>query len=198
MNNIRRYFIILMLAGFGMAMSSVAMIKKLSRLPLLITALVMALVSAPLLAQDPVIHPLFKIERSKNANIIQYDARSGPDGKLLKKDPVVGYWVRLNEQGQRMELSWVQKTFAFGFKTRLAKNRESAKMDMVADLGAPVSVIREGDVYRATVPIDGRTSYLEKIYIMASGKGVKVNVEYVETFGKDVETGEDRYQKIVP
>lgn len=198
MDNIRRYFIILMLAGLGMAMSSVAMIKKLSRLPLLITALVMALVSAPLLAQDPVIHPLFKIERSKNANIIQYDARSGPDGKLLKKDPVVGYWVRLNEQGQRMELSWVQKTFAFGFKTRLAKNRESAKMDMVADLGAPVSVIREGDVYRATVPIDGRTSYLEKIYIMASGKGVKVNVEYVETFGKDVETGEDRYQKIVP
>jgi len=97
-----------------------------------------------------------------------------------------------------MELSWVQRTFAFGFKTRLSKDRESAEMDMVADLGAPVSVIREGDVYRAIVPIDGKTSYLEKIYIKASGKGVKVNVEYVETFGKDMETGEDRYQKIVP
>ena len=161
-------------------------------------ALVLALVSSPLLAQDPVVHSLFKIERSKNANLIQYDARSGPDGKLLKKDPVVGYWIRLNEQGQRMELTWVQRTFAFGFKTRLAKDRESAELDMVADLGAPVSVIREGNVYRATAPIEGKTSYLDKIYIKASGKGIKVNVEYVETFGKDVETGEDRYQKIVP
>ena len=174
------------------------MIEKLNRLPLLITILALVVVSAPLLAQDPVIHPLFKIERSKNANIIQYDAQSGADGKLFKKNPIVGYWIRLNEQGQRMKLSWVQRTFAFGFKTRLAKDRESAEMDMVADLGAPVSVIREGDVYRATAPIDGRTSYLEKIYIKASGKGIKVNVEYVETFGKDIETGEDRYQKIVP
>ena len=161
-------------------------------------ALVLTLVSASLFAQDPVIHPLFKIERSKNANIIQYDARSGPDGKLLKKDPVVGYWIRLNEQGQRMELTWVQKTFAFGFSTRLAKDRQSAEMDMVADLGAPVSVIREGDDYRATIPIEGRTSYLDRIYIKASGKGMKVDVEYVETFGRDMETGEDRYQKIVP
>ena len=160
--------------------------------------LTLALLSTSLLAQDPVIHPLFKIERSKNANIIQYDARSGADGSLMKKDPVVGYWIRLNEQGQRMELTWTQRTFAFGFKTRLAKDRQSAEVDMVADLGAPVSVIREGDIYRATAPIDGRTSYLEKIYIKASGKGIKVNVEYVETFGKDVETGEDRYQKIVP
>jgi len=174
------------------------MTEKLLRLQFLITALVLALVSAPLLAQDPVVHSLFKIERSKNANLIQYDARSGPDGKLLKKDPVVGYWIRLNEQGQRMELTWVQRTFAFGFKTRLAKDRESAELDMVADLGAPVSVIREGNVYRATVPIEGKTAYLDKIYIKASGKGIKVNVEYVETFGKDVETGEDRYQKIVP
>ena len=168
------------------------MIKK------LIATCLLMLVSASLLAQDPVIHPLFKIERSKNANIIQYDARSGPDGKLLKKDPIDGYWIRLNEQGQRMELTWVQRTFAFGFKTRLAKDRESAEMDMVADLGAPVTVSRHGDVFRATIPIEGRTSFLDRVYIKAHGKGIKVNVEYVETFGEDVETGEDRYQKIVP
>jgi hypothetical protein len=30
--------------------------------------------------------PLFKIERNTNANIIQYDAQIGPDGRLLKKE----------------------------------------------------------------------------------------------------------------
>ena len=174
------------------------MTNRLTVMPSFIAALVLALFCTTLQAQDPVIHPLFKIERSKNSNIIQYDARSGPDGKLLKKDPLIGYWIRHNEQGQRMELSWVQKTFAFGFKTELAKDRESAEMEMAQDLGAPITVVRVGDIYRATAPLEGHTSYLDKIYIKASGKGIKVNVEYVETFGKDVETGEDRYQKIVP
>ena len=54
------------------------------------------------------------------------------------------------------------------------------------------------DVYRATAPLEGRTSYLDKIYISASRKGLKIDVEYIEVFGKDVETGEDRYEKIVP
>jgi hypothetical protein len=44
--------------------------------------------------------PLFKIERSKNANIIQYDAQLGADGKLHAREPVVAYWLRLAEQGQ--------------------------------------------------------------------------------------------------
>jgi len=174
------------------------MVRVLSAMPHLIAVLLLTLVSNSLLAQDPVVHPLFKIERSKNANIIQYDARSGPDGKLLKRKPIVGYWIRLNEQGQRKKLTWVQRTFAFGFKTRLAKGRESAEMSMVFDLVAPVSVIRDRGVYRATIPIEGRAAYLEKVFVKASRKGLKVNVKYVEIFGRDVETGEDRYQKIVP
>ena len=158
----------------------------------------MALSSATLQAADAEIHPLFKIERSKNANIIQYDARSDPDGKLLKKDPVVGYWIRLAEQGQVKELTWVQRTFAFGFGTELARDRESAEVEMKVDLGSPISVSRFGDRFRATVPIDGKTSFLDRIFIRAYPKGIAVKVEYFELFGTDVETGEARYQKILP
>ena len=64
---------------------------------------------------------LFRIERSKNANIIQYDAQVRPDGKLDKKNPVVGYWIRLAEQGQEQELTWLQNKFAFGFIDRTYK-----------------------------------------------------------------------------
>lgn len=142
--------------------------------------------------------PLFKIERSKNANIVQYDAQVGPDGKLLKKEPVVAYWIRHNEQGQIEELSWVQRTFAFGVKGKLEKGGESAKLDMVADMGQPIRVIREGDTYRAVAPIEGPMSYLEKMYINATGKGIKVTVHYIEIFGKDMETGKDTYFKFFP
>ena len=87
--------------------------------------LILALLSIPLLiqAETPARQNLFKIERSKNANIIQYDAQVEPDGAL---------------------------------------------------------------------------SYLEKIFIQASGKGMSITVEYVELFGEDMKTGEARYQKFIP
>ncbi len=166
---------------------------------ILLFVLLMLPVQLPVQAADPVSsHPLFKLERSKNANFIQYDAQVTPDGRLSKKDPVVGYWIRLAEQGQRKELTWTQRTFAFGFKTKLAKDRESLKMQMKLDLGAPILVVREGDSFRATVPIEGDPSWLEKIFIDSSRKGLSVDIRYVELFGTDRETGEARYQKIVP
>ena len=166
----------------------------------LIVLVMLALICFPALvwAQTPDRQHLFKIERSKNANIIQYDAQVGPDGKLFKRKPVVAYWVRLAEQGQIQKLSWIQRTFAFGFKAKLDRNRETAELDMAADFGRPIIVIREGDQYRATAPIDGSQSYLEKIFIQAHRKGISVTVEYIELFGKDMKTGQVRYQKFVP
>jgi len=165
-----------------------------------ILLVMLALICFPalVLAQTPDRQHLFKIERSKNANIVQYDAQVGPDGKLLKKEPVVAYWIRLAEQGQVQKLSWIQRTFAFGFKAKLDRTRETAELDMSGDFGRPIIVIREGDHYRATAPIDGSQSYLEKIFIQAHGKGISVTIEYIELFGKDMETGEARYQKFVP
>ena len=108
---------------------------------------------------------LFKIERSKNANIVQYDAQVESDGKLVKREPVVGYWIRLAEQGQVQKLSWVQRTFAFGFKAKLDSSREAAQLDMAADFGQPIMVVRNGDEYRATFSIEEAPSYLDKIFI---------------------------------
>jgi hypothetical protein len=162
--------------------------------------LALALLYAPLpvQAETPARQHLFHIERSKNANIVQYDAQVGADGKLFKKEPVVGYWIRLAEQGQVKELSWVQRTFAFGFDTKLDKSRESAGLRMKANVGRKINIVRNGDGYRATVIIDGALSYFEKMFIDASRKGFSLTVRYVELYGEDIQTGEARYEKFVP
>lgn len=162
--------------------------------------LVTALLLTPLFVRAETLtsHPLFHIERSKNANIVQYDAQVAEDGKLFKKEPVAGYWIRLNEQGQKQELSWLQRTFAYGFKTDLDKSREMAEINMKADVGQAVRVVRDGDTFRATITIDGAPSYFEKMYIDAKRKGLSLDVYYVELFGEDIKTGEARYEKIVP
>ena len=167
------------------------------RLPTLL-ALVMLCMPPLVCAETLTSHPLFHIERSKNANIVQYDAQVTADGKLYKKQPVVGYWIRLSEQGQKKELSWLQRAFAFGFDVELDKDREAALLNMKADVGEAIKIVREGDQYRATITIDGEPSYFEKMYIDATRKGLSLDVRYVELFGEDMKTGEARYEKLLP
>lgn len=164
------------------------------------TCLTLALLYAPLPVQAETLtrQHLFHIERSKNANIVQYDAQVGADGKLFRKEPVAGYWIRLAEEGQVKELSWIQKTFAYGFDTKLDKGRESAELHMNADVKREIKIIRKGDLYRATIMIDGALSYFEKMFIDASRKGLSLTVHYVELYGEDIQTGEARYEKFVP
>ena len=162
--------------------------------------LTFALMTAPALvcAAQTGPQPLFKIERSKNANIIQYDAQIGSDGKLLKKEPVVGYWIRLAEQGQVKQLSWIQRKFAFGFSAKYHRDSDTATIDMVDDIGQPITVKRVEGKYMAVIDLEGQPSQLERIFIQAHGKGISVTVEYVEIFGVDLKSGEPTYGKIIP
>jgi hypothetical protein len=141
---------------------------------------------------------LFRIERSKNANIIQYDAQVRPDGMLDRKKPVVAYWIRLAEQGQIKKLSWIQRTFAYGFKADLDDSSESVTLKMAADFGRVIKVRRFGQQYGSTIDIDGKPSRLEKVYIDASGKGLFVTVNFIELHGFDLVNGEATYQRFVP
>jgi len=161
-------------------------------------ALVVLYAPLPVQAETLARQHLFHIERSKNANIVQYDVQVEADGKLSEKEPVVAYWIRLAEQGQVKELSWIQKTFAYGFDARLDKSMESADLHMKADVGREIKIIRACDEYRATVMIDGELSYFEKMYIDATLKGLSLTVHYVELYGEDIQTGEARYEKFVP
>jgi hypothetical protein len=141
---------------------------------------------------------LFHIERSKNANIVQYDAQLGTDGNLHTKTPVVGYWIRLAHDGEIKELSWAQKKFAYGFKIKHNKKDNTASMDMAADLGRSITIMKEGEDYRAVANIDGVNSFIDKIFIHSSGSGLSTKVEYVDLFGKSVTDQAELYERFNP
>jgi len=172
------------------------------RIPNLATFLTLSLALfyvSTALCSDPLRHdPLFKIERSKNANIIQYDALVGPDGKLDAKTPVVAYWIRLAEGGEVRKLSWIQRTFAFGVHAHYDPVTDTAPMNMAVDIDRDIAVVRDGDVYRAKTTIDGAPSYLDRIYIEAHKRGFLIKVDFVDIYGQDAVTGEERYEHFVP
>ena len=141
---------------------------------------------------------LFKIERNKNANIVQYDVRMKADGKLDPKKPVVAYWIRLAKDGRKKDLKWVEKQFAYGFKATYDAKTNTAIMDMAAKINRKIKVLEVEGEYRAETTIDGQPAFLDKIFINAKGKGMSTKVTYMELFGKDVKTGKERYEKFKP
>ena len=142
--------------------------------------------------------PLFKIERNTNANIIQYDAQIGPDGKLDQKQPVVAYWIRLAREGQKEELSKIQNKFAYGFEADLDQNSDTVTLKMVANIGRLITVVRDNDTYLALTSIDGESSRLQKIFIHATGKGMSTKVDYIQLHGTSMDTGDKTFEQFVP
>jgi len=71
-------------------------------------------------------------------------------------------------------------------------------MTLVAAPQQQITVKKAGDAIRAEVVIGGRQAVLEKIYINASDGLTGPKVQYIELYGKDLQTGAKRSQKIVP
>ena len=142
--------------------------------------------------------PLFIIERSKNANTVHYDVRLTADGELDPTEPVIAYWVVLADDGRRKELNWIEKTMAYGFEIKPAPSVGGYIMTMVATPQRPIIVKKEGNAVHAELVIDGHPAIVEKMYINASEGDSWPKVNYIELYGWDVQTGEKRFEKILP
>lgn len=114
----------------------------------MVAALVIALVSA-----QPT--ELFRIERSKNANVVVYEAEAGAQSALAKKDPISASWILLAKDGKRARLSFFEKVLAYGFEVDLADDAESAALRLKALKGRPLKVLNRGGHLVAIGKISG-------------------------------------------
>ena len=71
-------------------------------------------------------------------------------------------------------------------------------MTLAAYRKREIIVRQTGAVVRAEIVIDGKPSILEKVYISSTEGRFWLTVNYVELFGKDLETGEKRHEKLLP
>ena len=151
--------------------------------------------TAPTAAQKNT-QSLFIIVRSKNANVVHYDARLTADGKLDPKEPVIAYWVMLAEDGRRQELNLMEREKGYGFDIKPDASVDGYKMTLMAAPQQQITVKKEGDAIRAQGVIGGRQAVLEKIYIDASDSLTGPKVNYIVLYGKDLKTGGKLSKKI--
>ncbi len=138
--------------------------------------------------------PLFYIERTLNANIVCYDAQVETNGALDQKEPVIVYWVLNAEDGRRESLNYVQKIKAYGIKVKPNVSDGEYIMTVVSFKERPIRVYMNNGVASAETEINGSPALLEKVFIRTTGAFSRP--DYIEFYGKDSATGEDRVERV--
>jgi|RhiMetdeSRZDD1v2_1073273.scaffolds.fasta_scaffold09809_7 uncharacterized protein DUF4833 len=137
---------------------------------------------------------LFVVGRSKNANIVAYDANLGQVGS----DPVTVYWLLDGDENRREELTRVQRDRAYGVDVAPADSPGTYYLVFKADNKRRLTVRMANGCPVATTQIGGHTGILRKLFVQAKEDSVLPKVEFVEFFGEDVDTGEALYEKYLP
>jgi len=172
--------------------------------PRLRAILVLLAFAAPLLgdtdvsAGDACPAHLFVIARSKNANIVVYDARLGPDGRFASSEPVTAYWLLNGDEGRREELNAVERKSAYGFDVRPDDSPGTYTMVFKAARQRRLSVRMLKGCPLATAPVRDREGILRRMFVHSKETSLRPRVEYVELFFEDVTTGEPLYERYVP
>ena len=141
---------------------------------------------------------LFYIQRNHNSNTIIYDAKYKTNGDLNEKEPIIVYWRRYDEQGQKMQLRTVEKWYAYGVDWKKIDDKKLYNIELVADKKHKFWLKQLAKHKSAIITEINKTpSILEHIYIFADNSGMWPTVKYIELFGKSTKTKEKTYEKLI-
>lgn len=127
---------------------------------------------------------LFYLQRTPNTNTIVYELNY-KNGEIDLENPIHEFWIRYQENGQRQELSYIQRKFAYGIKTKKLENNRYElsfvsykKYKMYLEPGPDKKL----SVYTR---INNKKVVLTSIFlkIKEGGSFWSPNIEYVEVSG---------------
>src|SRR5512136_2342558 len=92
---------------------------------------------------------LFKIERSKNSNVVQYNACLLQNDQISEENPVETYWVLGN--GKKEELSVLENKEAYGIEHKEKLGEGKFRIAVAALKDREIVVQKVGGNYKAVV-----------------------------------------------
>ncbi|MEP7279684.1 MAG: DUF4833 domain-containing protein [Bacteroidota bacterium] len=176
---------VLLLVGFFVAGPTVQAQKAVAGSNTLITD------TFPVPPRNP--NQLFYLQRTSNKNTIVCDLNL-VNGVINKGEPVHVYWIRYSDQGQLQELSYIQRTFAYGIKTTALANDNGYVMHFVSYKKCPLYLVKSpaDNKYRVYTVVNAKRIMLNRIFIKINGGSFwSPNVEYVEIKGVDISNGKE-------
>lgn len=145
-------------------------------------------------------HMLFYVQRTPNINTVIYELNLDEKGHLNKNNPVHVFWIRYAEEGQREELSFIQRFYAYGLKTKDLGNNKY-ELRFVSYKKIPFYLYRSAvdNQFRAYTTIAKKEVTLKKIFLQIEGGTFWFpNVVYIEFTGIDPNTGQEVVERFKP
>ena len=133
---------------------------------------------------------LFYLQRTPNTNTIICDLNLD-NGQLDQDDPIHVYWIRYGEKGQKEELSFIQRKFAYGIKAKRMDDGKF-KLNFVSYSKYAMYLTKAVDgKYHVYAPVNDKIVILKSIFIKINKGGTfwSPNIEYFEVKGIDPATG---------
>ncbi|MES2276898.1 MAG: DUF4833 domain-containing protein [Bacteroidota bacterium] len=142
---------------------------------------------------------LFYIQRDPNTNTLIYELNTDKSGDLDTDNPLHVYWIRYADKGQREELSYIQRKFAYGVTTKPTKNNEF-DVRFVAYKKMPLNLQKSDDgKYHIFATIAKKQAILNRIFVKVEGGSFWIpNIVYVELKGTDPATGKEIMERFKP
>jgi Domain of unknown function (DUF4833) len=142
---------------------------------------------------------LFYLQRSTNTNTVIYDLNLDKTGKANADAPVRSYWIRYAEQGQRQELSFIQRKFAFGLTSK-AIGADKYDIRIVSYKKIPLTLMRSPDgKYHIFAQLDQKQAVINRIFVKIEGGTFWFpNVVYLEMTGTELITGREIIKRFKP
>jgi len=142
---------------------------------------------------------LFYVQRTSNTNTIVYELNMGKNGQLDAEEPVHPYWIRYGEKGQKEELNYIQRKFAYGITSKQTGN-EQYDIRFVSYKKFPLTLMKANDgKYHIFATVNQKQMALSRVFVKIEGGSFWLpNVKYVELKGTDPSTGREITERFKP
>jgi len=129
---------------------------------------------------------LFYLQRDPNTNTVIYSINL-ENGELDTSRPVKAHWIRYTEGSKRTNLSFIQRTMAYGVHhTKVNEDKFDIRIQAYKDLPIQVRFNQQSKKYQAYTRVENKEIVLERIFVRINGGSLfKPKIEYIEISGHD-------------
>jgi len=133
---------------------------------------------------------LFYLQRDPNTNTIVCQLNVDKHGEVNKEQPINVFWMRYGDKGEKKELSYIQRKFAYGIVSKDLGNGQF-ELRFVSHKKLPMYLRKStaDKKYHVYATINDKKMEIERIFLRIEGGTFWFpNVKYVEIKGRDAAT----------
>ncbi|QZT36806.1 DUF4833 domain-containing protein [Halosquirtibacter xylanolyticus] len=127
---------------------------------------------------------LFYIQRTKNRNTVVYKANYDSHGILNQKSPILAYWIMFEKEGNREDLTYMERKYGYGFETK-TDSTNSYLLTFIANKNIKLLLVQEEPYNSKVVMIESTEQspqILKHIFIHSDDSGIWPTVSAIDLY----------------